>query len=266
MSIFSPFFNKLRANKKVRELVFRFRPSHKTLTFFHNLALPKKTRNPVLRELDAIKKQLDAIEFRQKLVMNHFLDISKAKEATGYVRTRQQISLEIFKEFIRLCDIAKIDYWLDFGSLIGAVRHGKIIPWDDDIDVSILLPDLDKFAEVAKKHINEGFDFKYSEEISQIRYKDVAFDIFTYKDNSDRIKSCYYSSMNPHCNRSIPKEIVFPVTKVMFAGIEASVPKDYDKYLRFQFGNYEKFPEREHPWVHFNHRKEYIVFYPDEKF
>ena len=52
-----------------------------------------------------------------------------------------------------VCRKYDIDYWLGFGTLLGAVRHGGFIPWDDDIDVVILRKDYDRLIEVLPKEI-----------------------------------------------------------------------------------------------------------------
>lgn len=57
----------------------------------------------------------------------------------------KQIELHIFSKVIDICERHNLRYILDYGSLIGAVRHGGFIPWDDDIDISLPRPDYEKF-------------------------------------------------------------------------------------------------------------------------
>ncbi len=48
---------------------------------------------------------------------------------------------EVLKVIIRICDQLNINYFLIFGSLLGAARHQGFIPWDDDLDVAMLRPE-----------------------------------------------------------------------------------------------------------------------------
>lgn len=65
------------------------------------------------------------------------------------LRTCQLKQLEILKVVDGICRRHSIGYWLDGGSILGAVRHQGFIPWDDDIDIGMTLEDLQRFEEVA---------------------------------------------------------------------------------------------------------------------
>lgn len=67
----------------------------------------------------------------------------------------KEIELEILIDFDRLCKKHEIQYFLAYGTLIGAVRHQGFIPWDDDVDVVMMRDDYEKFLRVAAKHLNQ---------------------------------------------------------------------------------------------------------------
>lgn len=64
--------------------------------------------------------------------------------------------LEVLLEIDRVCKKHDIEYYADWGTLLGAVRHGGYIPWDDDIDIVMKRDDYLKFLSVANE-LEDGF-------------------------------------------------------------------------------------------------------------
>lgn len=65
------------------------------------------------------------------------------------LRSAQLKMLDALIEIDRICKIHNIDYWLDAGTLLGAVRHKGFIPWDDDIDICMTRADFNRFLKLA---------------------------------------------------------------------------------------------------------------------
>lgn len=76
------------------------------------------------------------------------------------LRKLQLIELELLIEFDRICRKNQIRYTLTGGTLLGAVRHGGFIPWDDDADVSMLRTEYEKFREACLTDLGDGFYFQ----------------------------------------------------------------------------------------------------------
>ena len=66
------------------------------------------------------------------------------------LRACQLKQLSILKEIDKVCRQLGTPYWLDGGTLLGAVRHGGFIPWDDDIDIAMDEKDLKRFVREAQ--------------------------------------------------------------------------------------------------------------------
>lgn len=84
----------------------------------------------------------------------------KQNEVNSRLRIVQETCLHLLKIIDNICKKKNISYWIDGGTLLGAVRHKGFIPWDDDIDVCLspneynkLIKELKLFCELNPEYI-----------------------------------------------------------------------------------------------------------------
>lgn len=65
--------------------------------------------------------------------------------------------VEILQNFISACEKMNLNYFIAFGTLLGAIRHGGFIPWDDDIDVYMPREAYDEFVKNGHKFLPENY-------------------------------------------------------------------------------------------------------------
>jgi lipopolysaccharide cholinephosphotransferase len=68
----------------------------------------------------------------------------------------QQLLLKVYKEFAQFCSHNNLAFFAAYGTMIGAIRHHGLIPWDDDIDVFMLRKDYDRFVELRNTLPEDG--------------------------------------------------------------------------------------------------------------
>lgn len=73
------------------------------------------------------------------------------------LRRHQMRMLEMLQYVDSVCTKHNIRYWLCSGTLLGAVRHGGFIPWDDDLDIEMLKEDYKKFVKVVENEKNDDY-------------------------------------------------------------------------------------------------------------
>lgn len=104
---------------------------------------------------------------------------------SGYLVSAQKkavwaVQLDLLNEFDRVCQKHNLKYIIEFGTLLGAIRHKGFIPWDVDIDVSMLREDYDKLIEIGPTEFSQPYflqnqftDKGYDAVITRLRRSDT---------------------------------------------------------------------------------------------
>lgn len=92
------------------------------------------------------------------------------------LRKLQLTQLIILKDIAQICKENNLRYYLGGGTLLGAIRHGGFIPWDDDIDIVMYRDDLERLESILLDNYNEKYfvqnfetDNKYTRYITKVR-------------------------------------------------------------------------------------------------
>ena len=120
-------------------------------------------RYTLLHHLERFSIQTDRIRDGYSGKLNHLREIEK----------------DMLREIDRICRKHDIKYFICYGTMLGAVRHGGFIPWDDDIDVEMLRSEFEKFRQIAPQELNERFSYESHTNHNGYHY---FFDRITAKD------------------------------------------------------------------------------------
>ncbi|MBQ3787039.1 MAG: LicD family protein, partial [Lachnospiraceae bacterium] len=93
--------------------------------------------------------------------MNHTTEFFRDEVRNGFyiptaIKQAWACILDVLKEIDDICRRHDIRYFADWGTLLGTVRHGGFIPWDDDLDICMLRDDYVRFRQVADAELPEG--------------------------------------------------------------------------------------------------------------
>ena len=110
----------------------------------------KEFRNELNSYKETTEKFMDSSNYLLKTVyLDH--ETNKPNTLLDYL---QSMSIEVLDFVKNVCDKHEInDWWIDFGNLLGAVRHGSFVPWDDDMDIGMMREDYLRFDEVVYDEI-----------------------------------------------------------------------------------------------------------------
>ena len=155
------------------------------------------------------------------------------KDEEVNLKELQQVELDILKEFIRVCNELNVKYFLDSGTLLGCIRHGGFIPWDDDIDISMPREDYEIFLKKGQKLLKDKYflqtyktDPEYTMGFAKIRNSETTFIESSVKNL--KINHGVYIDIFPLDGYNDKNKIRNFLNKKVFALYNLQINKKYD--------------------------------------
>jgi hypothetical protein len=164
---------------------------------------------------------------------------------------------ELLSVLTDILSLAKIEYWIDQGTLLGAYRHGKFIERDSDVDIAI--KDENQFTALSKLFDSElpsdyewqrkgshcrgyrvwlksGGNFNGTFEGKNIEWPLVVCDVMFYQyDEDEKAFVQHYQGFGVE-TFFIPEEVIFPLKQISFEGNNYPCPAQVKEYLEIQYG------------------------------
>lgn len=131
-----------------------------------------------------------------------------------------------------------VDYFANFGTLLGLIREGHVIEHDTDIDIAILGCSRKK-KELLISSFEEN-EFKFTYELKNLEF-------FSFQFNSIKIDFTHYKhrkNLLVHDSQQLKISDVYPIVIIEYSNINFKVPKNYKKILRTYYGPSWQIPNK----------------------
>ncbi len=172
------------------------------------------------------------------------------------VTKKHKQEIEALRAITELLDKNDLIYWIDSGTCLGAYRYGGIIPWDYDIDISILMKDHDNVKRVltqldpAKYEVQDWSAYSHPDTFLKVYIKETKTQIDLYHYNID-VENRTVANFFTYCDtllpqswidaemvhtKPLPYQMVFPLKKGHFDGLEVWAPHDIEAFLKEKYG------------------------------
>lgn len=150
-------------------------------------------------------------------------DLHKYNAPGTITRAIQDRMLEIVIEVDAILRKHHIEYWLDGGTLLGAVRHGGFIPWDDDLDINVQMKDMPLVRKVLTEELPNNYIFHDA-------HNDPNYHLLMAK-----VRDMQSLFEDPYCSRHKYQGIyidIIPMEEVVPIGIKNKIDFVYIRCLR----------------------------------
>lgn len=140
---------------------------------------------------------------------------------------------------------ARVRYWLEGGSLLGAMRGGDILPWDYDVDIGIYREDIPRctwLLRASDKPVTDPHGFVWERAVEgdffRVQFSQVNrlhVDIFPfYSRNGTMTKDTWFK--NHRQDTEFPEHYLKPLSTIDFVGKAVSTPNNIHDFLELKFG------------------------------
>lgn len=179
---------------------------------------------------------------------NTFIACKSNKSAFVPISEKPTLPLAIYQlvsDFQMVLDHFNIAGFFCGGTLLGAVRHGGMIPWDDDADCYVLEDDFERLIDLLPIFSNLGYTFnQFTKGWNglQIRCREGYLDIFMLC-----LHGRLYKPRSTWMKLALTKNQIFPLKKIFFGSVKINAPRDIQSCLDQDVGpNWEKIAIKYH--------------------
>ncbi len=120
-------------------------------------------------------------------------------QETTSLQKLQKIDLDIAKKFADICDRNGLVYYMLGGTMLGSIRHGGFIPWDDDMDFAMFRDDYEKFLKIAPKELPSNMrveDFRTTPDCQHYAFRIVDTETRVIESRIENDSSETYASID----------------------------------------------------------------------
>jgi len=190
----------------IKKLYHKINPSHKYILF--NLKLTDRNLlflNDIYKKIELLENNLhllnnkinnsnffienklnhyqSELDFIKKMLIYNF-NLKKTPKSYGLKRLLQKANLKLLKIITNLAEKKKLNYWIDYGTLLGALRHKGFIPWDEDVDICMLREHYNKIYELINNNevLKKNYIFAVRSDCLRVYVKGtpIQIDIFPW--------------------------------------------------------------------------------------
>ena len=150
------------------------------------MSFKKKVQNKILESSDTynfyknqyesgdsqLEKRISKLEDEHNRILDSYNNLFNIifqdyeLKPKGVLKYSQEFCMEILFFVEKICEKYGLEYWIDYGNLLGAVRHGGYIPWDDDMDLGMMRKDYETYLgiiddELKANGLDDCFELRY---------------------------------------------------------------------------------------------------------